>query len=104
MTLIGLAQAKTELNKSKKIYQEYILSKGNLIISKVKTEGYEISRDRNDDWKKCKVLGSLIDTISDINRRKALTFFFLYFFYSYNKRLIILYEKGVKTNFKKKLT
>ena len=43
------------------------------IIIDGKTEEYTISRNSSDEWKKCKILGSLIDTISDINRRKALT-------------------------------
>lgn len=44
----------------------------NLSINTSKTEEYEISRE-NDKWKKCKYLGSLLDTEEDINRRKQIT-------------------------------
>ena len=44
----------------------------NLIINETKTEEYSITRGGNEDWKKCKYLGSMLDTENDINRRKIL--------------------------------
>ena len=49
-----------------------MLNEYDLIINKGKTEKYEISRKSNDDWKKCKLVGSLLDSSNDINRRKVL--------------------------------
>ena len=41
---------------------------------KQKTEEYKISRVNCDDkWKKCKLLGSILDTNNDIKRRKGLS-------------------------------
>ena len=48
------------------------LRKRNLLVNEDKTEEFKISRLDN-DWKNCKLLGSLLDTEKDINRRKALT-------------------------------
>ena len=42
------------------------------MINESKTEEYEIIRQGNEKWKKCKLLGSLLDTEKDINRRKIL--------------------------------
>ena len=46
------------------------LAKRNLVINESKTEDYEITRQGNEKWKKCKLLGSLLNTENDINRRK----------------------------------
>ena len=48
------------------------LAKRNLVINESMTEYYEIIRQRNEKWKKRKLLGSLLDTEKDINRRKIL--------------------------------
>ena len=48
------------------------LAKRNLVINESKTEEYEIIRQGNEKWKKCKLLGSLLDTEKDINRRQIL--------------------------------
>ena len=48
------------------------LAKRNVVIKESKTEDYEIIRQGNEKWKKCKLLGSLLDTEKDINRRKIL--------------------------------
>ena len=52
-----------------------ILKKRNLSCNKSKTESYMISRSNNCDqkYKKCKYLGSLLDTTEDFKRRKLLT-------------------------------
>ena len=41
--------------------------------NKSKTEEYTIKGNGQTDWKRCKYLGSLLDTEEDIKRRKALT-------------------------------
>ena len=48
------------------------LAKRNLVINESKTEDYELIRQGNEKWKKFKLLGSLLDTEKDINRRKIL--------------------------------
>ena len=45
----------------------------NLTINPTKTEEYEIKRGGDESWKKCKYLGSMIDTEADISRRKNLS-------------------------------
>ena len=52
------------------------------MINESKTEEYEIIRQGNEKWKKCKLLGSLLDTENDINRRKSLE---IYAFKTLNK-------------------
>ena len=57
------------------IYKEKIpeqLQDRNLNVNKEKTEYYEIRRNGSEEWKKCKYLGSLLDTDEDIKRRKGL--------------------------------
>ena len=49
-----------------------ILEDKNLIVNNTKTEEYEVVRGGDDKWKKCKYLGSLLETENDINRRKIL--------------------------------
>ena len=44
-----------------------------LQINESKTERYHIQRGGEDAWKKCKYLGSLLDTEEDIKREKGLT-------------------------------
>ena len=44
----------------------------NVVINESKTEEYEIIRQGNEKWKKCKLLRSLLDTAKDINRRQIL--------------------------------
>ena len=43
-----------------------------LQINENKTEEYHIAKDGTSEWKKCKILGSLLDTEQDIHRRKLL--------------------------------
>ena len=51
-----------------------ILKARDLIINEPKTEEYHIARKGkcDDKWKECKLLGSLLDTEKDIERRKCL--------------------------------
>ncbi len=48
------------------------LKKRNLQVNETKTETYTVKRVGPDDWKKCKYLGSLLDSAEDIKRRKQL--------------------------------
>ena len=49
------------------------LKNRNLVINAEKTEEYKISGKNCDDlWKKCKFLGTMLDTQCDIKRRKGL--------------------------------
>ena len=47
-------------------------TKRNRVINESKTEEYEIIRQGNEKWRKNKLLGCLLDTKKDINRRKIL--------------------------------
>jgi hypothetical protein len=44
----------------------------NLGVNESKTEDYDISTTSPEEWKKCRLLGSLLDTEADINKRKSL--------------------------------
>ena len=48
------------------------LATRNLLINKEKTEKYEIKKNGDGSWRKCKYLGTLLDTSEDIKRRKRL--------------------------------
>lgn len=48
------------------------LKERNLNVNNTKTEEYEVYREGNTDWHKCKYLGSLLDSGKDITRRKIL--------------------------------
>ena len=54
-----------------KHYVEENLGKKGLKVNKNETENYIISR-QNHQWKKCKLLRTLLDTKEDIKRRKIL--------------------------------
>ena len=70
------------------------LKKRNLNVNIGKTEEYHIRREGNEDWKKCKYLGSLLDTKSDISRRKGLAIS------TYNKVKHILDSKKLTLDIK----
>ena len=70
--------------------------KRHLCINTDKTEEYEVSRKGNDEWKKCKLVGSLMDTTCDINRRRGLAH------HAYNKLKKILKSKQVNPKAKTK--
>lgn len=69
-----ISQITTNKNTIQKIKNELpkTLNERNLKCNEDKTEEYEIKRNGNEDWKKCKMLGSLLDTQEDIKRRKGL--------------------------------
>ena len=50
-----------------------ILTDRNLFINQSKTERFKISKKGNNDWKKCKYVGSLLGTKEDIARRICIT-------------------------------
>ena len=50
-----------------------MLDEYNLKINETKTEEYDVKKGGNEEWRKCKFLGSLLGTVEDINRRKILT-------------------------------
>ena len=49
------------------------LEKRDLIINQDKTEQFTIITRNNNEWKKCKYLGSMLDTSEDIKRRKGIS-------------------------------
>ena len=51
-----------------------ILEEINLTINEKKTIQHTINRTHKNDWKKCKYLGTLLDTETDIEQRKNLTY------------------------------
>ena len=71
-----------------------LIMKSNLHVNIGKTEEYIVTRNGNDDWKKCKLVGSLIDTSTDITRRKSLAIA------AYNQLKYILESRKVNTKSK----
>ena len=68
--ITNLSTQKEVIEKTKEIYPKLLKERG-LQINQEKTEEYEISRTNpNKEWKKCKLLGSLLDTKADIKRRR----------------------------------
>lgn len=49
-----------------------VLESRNLFVNESKTEKYTVSRNSNDDWKNCKLVGSKLHTEHDIKNRKIL--------------------------------
>ena len=62
---------KAKLNQLKWEVPPLLKSK-HLTINKDKTEEYTIGLEGEERWKQCKILGSLLDTEKDINKRKGL--------------------------------
>ena len=48
------------------------LKKRNLSVNDTKTEEYTVKRNGDDRWKKCKNMGSSLNTEEDVKRRKQL--------------------------------
>ena len=61
----------------------------NLQANESKTEEYVVTRGGDDSWRKCKYLGSLLDSENDINKRKILSLS------AYNQLKYIFENKGV---------
>ena len=51
-----------------------ILEERNLAINEKKTIQHTINRTHKNNWKKCKYLVTILDTETDIERRKNLTY------------------------------
>ena len=68
-----ISESKEFLNKILKTIP-HKLKQRNLFVNKSKTEQYSIRKNGSTEWKKCKYLGSMLDTESDIQRRKGLAF------------------------------
>ncbi len=67
---IGVNATK-EIEKVKVVVPDK-LKESNLKVNNDKTEEYKISSNGDPAWKKCKLLGSLLDSEEDIKRRKGL--------------------------------
>lgn len=67
-----ISTSKSNNNEIKDIIPNVLKNK-HLTINEDKTEQYSISKNNDDEnWKKCKYLGSYLDTETDISRRKIL--------------------------------
>ena len=73
------------------------IKKRNLNDNSEKTEEYHVKRNGEEHWKKCKFVGSMLDTTNDINRRKGLAMC------AYNKLKYIVESKKVSNNTKMKV-
>ena len=70
-----------------------VLKERNLFVNESKTEKYTISRNSH-EWKDCKLVGSKLETVNDIENRIKLVN------YSYSTLKPILSEKECKTDIK----
>ncbi len=88
-TWLGVNNAQ---EKVKKVKQEIPgkLAKHHLFVNETKTEEFVVKRNGDDSWKKCKLLGSLLDTEEDIKRRKGLAIG------TYNKMRHVIENKSTK--------
>ena len=60
-----------DLQSIEKVVPE-VLKERNLLVNESKTEKYKISRNSEQDWKECKLVGSKLGTEEDIKYRKTL--------------------------------
>ena len=67
---ISVATTKHAEIENLKQQMPIILKSRNLIVNNTKTEQYTV-RQNIDEWKKCKLLGSYVDTETDIKNRKG---------------------------------
>ena len=65
-----IATKEQHINNTLEAYPTKLAERG-LLINQEKTEQYTISRTGNQDWKKCKLLGTLLDTTEKIKNRKT---------------------------------
>ena len=68
-----ISNNKDIINKAMKTITP-ILEERNLTINEKKTIQHTINRTHKNDWKKCKYLGTLLDTETDIEQCKNLTY------------------------------
>ena len=67
----GAANCRHRLDAERKETIPKLVARG-LRINEAKTEEFTIQENGPEEWKKCKILGSLLDTTEDIKRRKQL--------------------------------
>ena len=69
----NICKVSTDYNSIQRFKDETpkLLTKRDITINESKTEEYKINKNSR-DWKKCKYLGSMLDTSEDIKRRKTL--------------------------------
>ena len=91
---ISYATDAYHIHKQHKATVPPAIKERNLSVNTDKTEEYEVSRTGNEEWKKCKLVGSLIDTTCDINRRRGLAL------NAYNKLKKILESRKVNIKLK----
>lgn len=87
---------KDKTAKVKKLIPDQLKQK-NLQINEEKTEEYTISRNEDKSWKKCKYLGSMLDTEEDIKRRKGLAMM------TYNKMKNVIEHKKTSKKTKQRI-
>ena len=83
---------KIVLEKIETIIPE-VLKERNLFVNKSKTEKYTVSRNQH-EWKDCKLVGSKLETVNDIENRIKLVN------YSYSTLKSILSQKECKADIK----
>lgn len=66
-----LSTNKDEIDQTLQQYPDKLARRG-LLINHDKTEQYVISENGNQNWKKCKILGTCLDTEVEIKKRKTL--------------------------------
>ncbi len=86
---LGVNNAKEKIKKVKEEIPGK-LARQNLFVNDSKTEEFVITRNGDDSWKKCKLLGSHLDTEEDIKRRKGLAIS------TYNKMRHVIENKSTK--------
>ena len=66
--------ASTDSNEIDEIIKNVppVLKQRNLFVNEAKTERYKVGKDGDQNWKKCKYVGSLLDTECDIKKRTQL--------------------------------
>ena len=88
--------ATQKINEVKEVIPDK-LKRSNLMVNNGKTEEYKISSNGDPAWKKCKCLGSLLDSEEDIKRRKGLAID------TYNKLKYIIENKKTSRRTKKRV-
>ncbi len=70
--IVWISTSKYKTNRLKKETPQ-MFKRRNQQINGPKTEDYNMERGGDESWKKCKYVGSLIDTEQDIKQRKQLS-------------------------------
>ena len=94
---IGYATTNIGIVKSTEEKIPIKLKERNLFVNTEKTEKYNIKRNGNEEWKKCKYLGTILDSEKDIKRRKGLAID------SFNKLKHVLQSKKVNIKTKTRI-